>query len=69
LYASCTTLFTVDTAKPSSRANADKLCQLSYLLIILIFISKSMAAHLRNRSLSTSVADLPPAVAQLNENI
>jgi hypothetical protein len=53
-------VFTVDTAIPNSHSVADKL----YFSITLIFISKSMAVHLRDGSLFTLGAHLPPATVQ-----
>jgi hypothetical protein len=51
-------VFTLDTAKPSSLGIADKLHPHSYLCIILTFISKSMAVHLRDYLLFLSGVEI-----------
>jgi hypothetical protein len=57
-------MFTVDTTKPSSSAITDRICPPSYLHIIIIFISKSMAVHLYHSVLFLSCVHLPPAMVQ-----
>jgi hypothetical protein len=62
--ASFTTVFTVDTAKPSPHVTADILRPHSYLRIICIFTSESMAVRLGDGSLFPLGACLSPAMVQ-----
>jgi hypothetical protein len=61
---SCTVMFTVDTAKPSSRAIPDTFCPSSYSHIILTFIFKLTIVHLRDDQLLCLGSYLPPGNVQ-----